>query len=152
MDQTDKDQMLALARVDIADAIGALEVAVEQLDRSIEVASEAYLAIDARESETALEDRLRADASLTLTRLARERTQVLTQSPYFARCDLKFDDEPGRPYYIAKYSASDLGIYSWTSPVAALRFETPGEVSYLTPLDGQRTGQLMRRDQYRNAS
>jgi DNA helicase IV len=148
MDQSEKDRLLEVVRADIArttDVIGGL---VERLDASILQSTQAYKGIDSTESETAFEDRMRAEATAANTALIRESLAQLAVSPYFARCDVLFDDESNRPYYIAKYAASELGIYSWTTPVAALRFELPGNVRYQTP-DGQwREGQMTRRDQY----
>ena len=148
MDQTAKAQSLIAANAHIAAVTAELDTVVGRLDRALASATEAYQAIDAAESETALEDRLRSLATRGNTLALREQMAQLASSPYFARLDLAFADEPLRPYYIAKHSASELGIYSWTSAVAALRFEAPGQVSYETPERGQRSGHLNRRDQY----
>ena len=148
MNPTDKDHLLNETKAHISQTTQQLHAAVGRMDQSISEAEAAYLAIDGAESETATEDRLRALASQTNTATLREQTVQLAESPYFSRLDLSFEDEPLRPYYIGKHSASELGIYSWTSAIAALRFESPGDVSYQPPGDAQRTGQLLRRDQY----
>jgi DNA helicase IV len=145
MDQQEKDQLRDIAESDIkqkATVIGAL---VEKLDLSKGLEPELFLT---SESETAFEDEMRSRAATANTTQIREEMAALALSPYFSRLDIAFADAPLQPYYIAKYSASDLGIYSWTAPIAALRFEEPGTVSYQTPRHGPRQGQLSRRDQY----
>jgi DNA helicase IV len=148
MDQTEKDRLLEAAKADITRTTSVIGGLVERLDESMEKAARAYRSIDSTESETAFEDRMRAEASGANTALIRESLAQLALSPYFARCDVVFDDEPNRPYYIAKFAASELGIYSWTTPVAALRFELPGRVRYQTPDGEWRDGHMTRRDQY----
>ncbi len=148
MTQSDKDQLLEQARAHITQTANIIGGVVERLGRSAEAAAEAVRQIDVRESETAFEDQLRAQAAMTGASVMREQMEQLAQSPYFARLDVEFGDEPERAYYIAKYAASELGIYSWTAAVAALRFEAPGRTSYVTPVGEVRQGRMSRRDQY----
>jgi DNA helicase IV len=148
MDQSEKDRLLEAAKADIVRTTSVIGGMVERLDASIEQAARTYRTIDSNESETAFEDRMRAEASGANTAVIRESLAQLATSPYFARFDAVFEDEPNRPYYIAKYAASEMGIYSWTTPVAALRFESPGHVRYQTPDGEWRDGQITRRDQY----
>ncbi|MDB5178804.1 MAG: helicase, partial [Patescibacteria group bacterium] len=148
MDQTEKDELLRAAKADIVRTTSVIGGLVERLDESIGQAAAAERAIDNTESETAFEDRMLATAMSANSAQTREGLTQLVLSPYFARLDVGFADEPERPYYIAKHAASELGIYSWTAPVAALRFEAPGEVSYQTPRRGRRAGAMTRRDQY----
>lgn len=147
MDQSQKDRLLADARSDLRRVTGVIGGLVNRLDESIEAATAAERAIDVTESETAFEDRMRAVAATENSAEIREGLSQLAMSPYFSRLDLEFEDTPERPYYIAKHAASELGIYSWTSDIAALRFEVPGAVSYLPP-EGRRDGTMTRRDQY----
>lgn len=148
MDQAEKDLLLEEARGHIDATREKIGRRLDQLEEELERESEAYYAIDSRQVETAFEDRLLAFAIGANTTQIRDQIEQLKDSPYFARCDLEFGDEPMRPYYFAKASASELGIYSWTSPVAALRFENPGNVSYMTPKGEERKGKLARKDQY----
>ncbi len=57
----------------------------------------------------------------------------LNRSFYFARCELTIDD--GAPFicYFAKFHFIEEGISSWVSPIASIRFEPPGNVSYTLP-------------------
>jgi DNA helicase IV len=148
MDQTEKDRLLMEAESDITRTTAVIGGMVEKLDHSIEATTEAYRKIDSAESETAFEDRERLEAAGVNMSARREEMAQLAQSPFFARCDAVFDDAREQPYYIAKYAASELGIYSWIAPVAALRFEAPGPVTYQTPDGSWREGVMTRRDQY----
>jgi DNA helicase IV len=78
-----------------------------------------------------------------------EELQKLYPSPYFLRCDVQFEDDPApHTFYIAKFPFSSEQIVSWTTPVAAIRYEEPGDISYTTPEEGVRQGVLLRKDQY----
>ncbi len=147
MNKSEKDQLLAAAQADVARVTGVIGGLLARLEVAMARADEAVRAIDGNESETAFEDRMRAMAANENSAEIREGLVELAQAPYFARLDVAFEDEPEQPYYIAKHPASELRIYSWTAPVAALRFEAPGAVSYLPP-SGRRTGHMTRRDQY----
>lgn len=101
-----------------------------------------------RDLEVESEDiRMVQAALLERTGFRIDELEKLLPSPYFTRCDLKFDGET-HPYYFAKFPLSDQSIYSWTTPIAALRYEEPGPVTYATPEDGARQGTLLRKDQY----
>ena len=107
---------------------------------------EAYTAI---EGDTEYEDRMRAMAVRHLGAQVIDQLRALTESPYFMRCDLEFADVPLRPYYFGKYANAEESIFSWTSPLASLRFGEPGKVSYEMPMNGgARTGQMERKDQF----
>ncbi len=70
-------------------------------------------------------------------------------SPYFARCDVAIDGEPERrSLYFGKFSLPELGIYSWATPAARIRFNDPGIFSYVSETDKQVTGTMTRIDQY----
>jgi DNA helicase IV len=148
MNQPQKDSLLHEAKSHLVQTTNTISAAVERLNQELSGTDVAYRDIAAADSETAFEDEMRARAAGANTAVLRDQMAHLAQSPYFARVDLDFADEPLRPYYIGKYSASELGIYSWTSAVAALRFEAPGSVGYQPPVGTWRTGRLERRDQY----
>lgn len=145
MDQTTKDATLSEARSHLQATREALRRRIGELDETLERDFALYLEI---EGETAFEDKLRAASLGQNTGTIREQLQRLEPSPYFVRCDLAVNDEPERPYYFAKFPASEHGIYSWTAPIAALRFEEPGNVSYRRPDQSTAHGTLARRDQY----
>ncbi len=76
-------------------------------------------------------------------------TKFLAKSPFFVRLNVQFDDkvEPER-IYIGKFSFLSDKIYSWTAPVAGLRFNTPGDFFYTRPNGQQRSGKLIDREDY----
>jgi len=76
-----------------------------------------------------------------------EHLKQLYPSPYFTRCDFEIDGQK-KPIYISKFSFSEEGVYSWTTPIATLRFEDPGNASYKRPNGTVRSGVLSRKDQY----
>ncbi len=78
-----------------------------------------------------------------------EELQHLHQTPYFVKCEVA---EQGtgekKTYYFAKHQLSEESIYSWIAPVAAIRFESPGQVSYMLPSGEKKELTLTSRDQY----
>ncbi len=78
-----------------------------------------------------------------------EELALLYGTPYFMKCTLKFDEykEP-KEYYFAKFQLSEESIYSWVAPVAAIRFEQPGDVAYKLPNRKMRTAKLLHKEQY----
>lgn len=72
----------------------------------------------------------------------------LYPSPYFVRCDVAHISGDPEQYYFAKFSFPEAGIYSWITPAARMRFESPGDVSYTRPDGSEKTGELTRKDQY----
>lgn len=72
----------------------------------------------------------------------------LYPSPYFNRFKLQFDSEKEmREIFFGKFPFAEEGILSWTSPIAAVRFDSPGRFSFF--VDGQnQTGQIDEKDQY----
>ncbi|MBW4061277.1 AAA family ATPase [Candidatus Saccharibacteria bacterium] len=145
MDRTQRQHELELAREHLAGVAERTHATLKRRESARMRDLEAYQLI---EGDTEYEDRERAKVVRRLTEQIIDQLQNLTESPYFARCDLRFDDEPLRPYYFGKYANADEAIYSWTSPLATLRFAEPGDVSYQTPQLGIRDGVLERKDQF----
>lgn len=145
MDKTTKDNLLTDARSHLDGVRSAIRRNVERLDRTLERDYALYLEI---EGETAFEDKLRAASLGRNTGAIREQLERLEPAPYFVRCDLEINGEALKSYYFAKFPASEYGIYSWTAPFASLRFEEPGDVSYLRPDGRTARGTLDRRDQF----
>jgi DNA helicase IV len=89
---------------------------------------------------------------MILIKHAEKRLDELTHlhaSPYFVRCDVWLDgEEKLRTLYFAKFPFIDREIYSWAAPVATIRFEPMGDIVYTLPDKQERTGKLVRRDQY----
>ena len=57
----------------------------------------------------------------------------LEGSPYFNKFKIVDEKNEEKEFYISKHQLSEENIYSWVSPVAAIRFENPGEASYKLP-------------------
>lgn len=73
----------------------------------------------------------------------------LIPSPYFVRCEVLFEDkEEFEELYFGKFSYDAEDIYSWTAEAARIRFEEPGDISYVRNDGTTRTGKLLRKDQY----
>ncbi len=74
-------------------------------------------------------------------------TQI--QSPYFVRCDVHLDGEQqAKIWYFGKFPFLSESIYSWVTPAATIRFESPGRFRYTTPEGEDITGALLRKDQF----
>ncbi len=75
--------------------------------------------------------------------------ETLYPSPYFVRCDVCLNGEDKeRSIYFAKFPLSEQEIYSWTAPVATIRFESIGNIAYTLPDGDKQKGRLIRKDQY----
>jgi len=77
----------------------------------------------------------------------KKRIEDLTKvipSPYFMKVFLEGEDE----FFLGKFAVPEEHIYSWVSPIAALRFAKPGKVAYKGPDSGIRTGRLLQKDQF----
>ncbi len=73
----------------------------------------------------------------------------LFPSPYFVRCDVKnVEVDTVETYYFGKFSFPEESIYSWVTPAARMRFESPGRVSYIRPDGSEKIGDMVRKDQY----
>jgi DNA helicase-2/ATP-dependent DNA helicase PcrA len=73
----------------------------------------------------------------------------LHSSPYFVKCEIKFDDEKEkRDIYFSKFQLSEESIYSWIAPAATMRFEKPGKIVYQLPKGSERKGTLFSKEQY----
>ncbi|MEK6885100.1 MAG: hypothetical protein AABY22_36045, partial [Nanoarchaeota archaeon] len=70
-------------------------------------------------------------------------------SPYFVRCDVKFDDNSKiETLYFGRFAFREDSVFSWVAPASLIRFESPGEISYILPNGKKRMGTLLRKDQY----
>lgn len=73
----------------------------------------------------------------------------LKGSPYFVRCDVVWDKENEiKSLYFGKFGFSEETIYSWITPASTMRFEDPGEVTYMRPDGRVQKAKLVRKDQY----
>lgn len=75
--------------------------------------------------------------------------KFLEKSPFFVRLVVQFDDKNEQEIiYIGKFSFLTDKIYSWTVPVAGLRFATPGKFSYVRPNGQTRSGVVFNKEDY----
>lgn len=72
----------------------------------------------------------------------------LDGSPYFMKCQVTNELGEGKNYFFAKHEFSDESIYSWVAPVAAIRFENPGPVSYRLPNGKMRNVNIEQKEQF----
>ena len=147
MDQHTKNQITENTRQHIAQVQNKIEEEISSLSGDITKNAEELrsFADDPEGAETAMIQ----EAFIEHGKSKLQELKKLYPSPYFTRCDLYFDDEQTeKSFYFAKFSFDKEAIFSWTTPVAALRFEEPGSVTYQTPEEGIRHGRLIRKDQY----
>lgn len=145
MDKAKKDKLLAEIQTNLAEVTAAI---LSRIDRNIDQLSNDADTFKEMDGEDVYERRLAALEQGRQKTIQTEELFELAETPYFARLDLEFDDESVRPYFIGKFPSSEDNIFSWITPVAALRFESPGEVGYETRKFGTRMGHLERKDQY----
>ena len=145
MEQTQKDQILEDARQHVLETQRRIDSGIQEMEEANKKAND-----EIRTSFTESEDTKMIQAALIkLNKDQIEDLQNLRPSPYFTRCDIAFEDEPATTtHYFGKFSFDPASIVSWTTPIASLRFEEPGDIAYTTPEDGERTGKLLRRDQF----
>ena len=72
----------------------------------------------------------------------------LKGSPYFTKCKILDENGNKKDYYFAKHEFSEESIYSWVAPVATIRFENPGVVSYKIPDGTNKTLTILEKEQY----
>lgn len=142
MNQEQKNTLLSLARGHVADISEAIRQSLEATTRQIKKGKEDFKTLSAS-------DQVTASMLLAYGKKRLEELRTLRPSPYFVRCDVLLEGEQKpRQIYFAKFPLSEREVYSWTAPVATIRFENIGAVAYTLP-DGERqSGQLLRRDQF----
>jgi len=72
----------------------------------------------------------------------------LDSSPYFVKCDVLNEKNERKTYFFSKHEFYEQSIYSWVAPVAAIRFEKPGKVSYKMPDGTIRNITVEKKEQY----
>jgi DNA helicase IV len=72
----------------------------------------------------------------------------LDGSPYFIKCKIVTEQGQEEEYFFAKHEFSEQSIYSWVAPVAAIRFESPGQTSYKLPSGKTKTITIKQKEQY----
>lgn len=80
---------------------------------------------------------------------SRNQLEYSYKTPYFVRCDVKFDNEnETKTLYFGRFPFIQDFIYSWVAPAAVMRFESPGRFSYTLPDGTEMYGTLLRKDQF----
>jgi DNA helicase IV len=74
--------------------------------------------------------------------------EALLPSPYFVHCIVEFENGELEDLFFGKFQCIDEKIYSWITPASSLRFENPGNISYIQPDGTKRNGILRQKDQY----
>lgn len=73
----------------------------------------------------------------------------LHKSPYFMKCKIKeLDKNTTKFIYFSKFELIDESISSWLSPIASIRFENPGLVTYNLPSNAVKKIELISKEQY----
>lgn len=89
---------------------------------------------------------------MQLRAIAIQRVEELThlyKTPYFIKCEaVDIDTNEAKTYYFAKHQLTNESIYSWIAPIASIRFESPGPVSYTLPSGEIKKLTLTTREQY----
>lgn len=80
---------------------------------------------------------------------SRNQLEYSYKTPYFVRCDVKFDNEDEvKTLYFGRFPFIQDFVYSWVAPAAVMRFESPGRFSYILPDGNEMHGTLLRKDQF----
>ena len=72
----------------------------------------------------------------------------LESSPYFIKCEIVDENKEEKNYFFSKHQFSEESIYSWVAPVASIRFENPGKVSYRLPDGTEKNILIKKKEQY----
>ncbi len=72
----------------------------------------------------------------------------LHNSPYFTKCQIIDESGKQKDYYFAKHEFMEQSIYSWTAPMAILRFENLGQVTYRLPNGVKRQVTITEKEHY----
>lgn len=126
------------------------EHAQEQLKRSIEVIRQTLQKTTDNVSKLKKslhtfneDDKLVQSKLLEMNKEKLEELELMQDYPYFNKCEINDEN-----IYIGKFSLSEENIYSWISPIAKIRFEHPGTVSYILPDNREKQGTMTKKDQY----
>ncbi len=78
-----------------------------------------------------------------------EELNHLHKTPYFTKCEVvQGKNGEKKSYHFSKHQFIEEGIYSWVAPIAVIRFEDPGKVSYKLPNRETRSIDILRKEQY----
>jgi DNA helicase IV len=118
MNPTDKQNLLDTARQRIARVRESLITGIATREAKGTVLAKTATRMNPGDALAAR--RIHAHNAETL-----ENLKLLYPSPYFTKCQFEIDGIT-KEFYFGKFSFGEEHIYSWITPVAALRFENPG--------------------------
>ena len=142
MDINIKEKLLSKAKDHVASAQVSISAKLKETKTAIaEISQKLFkLSMQARAVQNNI---------LNKSTVRAEELSQLYKSPYFIKCEIKFDgDTTTRVFYFSKFTFPELDIYSWTAPAAQLRFEDPGQFIYKVPEVGNKSGELLMKEQY----
>ncbi len=137
MDQKTKDTFISNARRNIAKI---QEFLVDEQKKVQQL-------INTKTSGAKVEDKWTEEYVKALNRDRLVQLQKMHDSPYFSKCNSTFEGVT-KDYYFGKFSLTEESIYSWVAPVASIRFDVPGPISYPLPNGKIRSGKLHEKDEY----
>lgn len=117
--------------------LAKLEITTVLADKSIKEISRM------RPEDQAVQMQLKANAQNRIVEL-----NNLNGSPYFMKCYITDDKGEEKEYFFAKHQFSEESIYSWVAPVASIRFENLGKVTYKLPNGETKTITINKKEQY----
>jgi DNA helicase IV len=139
--QKNKEELLSRLRGHIATVQGKVQEKLVEVQKVTKQSRAELLKIFRGDDEMAY---------IHLTNAQNKETELthLQGSPYFMKC--KITDEQGKEkdYYFSKHEFMEQSIYSWVAPMAILRFENPGPVSYRLPNGVKRQVKIDEKEQY----
>jgi DNA helicase IV len=134
----------------LSEAEKHLAIVGQRIDGEYAQKKESYTVRSAKIGRIASVDQLMIEEEIiSHLRTRLDELERLKDSPYFVRCDVKFDDESvPTTLFFSKFLFSPESIYSWVAPAATIRFEKPGHFSFPIPNGKTRSGELLRKDQF----
>lgn len=142
MNQQDKDSLLAQAKANLQKVRSVIGLKLKETVETVKSIKDKLYKLPP--TEVPVQNQLLRN----FTRRTEE-LEALYPSPYFIKCEIRFDGESvSRIFYFSKYTFPEENIYSWVSPAATIRFEKPGKFSYQIKDFGNKTGELLSKEQY----
>ncbi|PJE77023.1 hypothetical protein COV05_01215 [Candidatus Uhrbacteria bacterium CG10_big_fil_rev_8_21_14_0_10_48_16] len=140
MNQEEKDTLYIRAKKHVEHTCFSIRHSVSEIRKSIAKKQDEYKTLDPGEK------------FIFSKLLQHEETRAyeldhLKRSPFFVKCEITIDGEQ-KNWYFGKFGHKESDIFSWVTPAAAIRFETPGHFSYVPKDKKIIQGQLHAKDQY----
>lgn len=121
---------------------------VEKIQASFITTKESVKKIKTRLRNSSGGDRIMEAEVLKYSEQRVGELEQLQSSPYFVGCEIEFAGKAREEIFFSKFSYSEEQIYSWTTPASLIRYEQPGDVSYVLPDGTMRHGKMLRKNQF----